>query len=154
MKPAPTPVPAAAGAVVGPVLFFDGSCGLCQRIVRVLLRLDRAGRLHYAALQSPAAQAFLRAHGLPTEDFDSLIFVPDWRRRERPDYLQRTAGVIAALRATERRGPRWVAGVLAVLPERVRDAGYRAIARCRHAFFGPWRDRPFARVEWAARFLE
>lgn len=153
MKPVPASAPAAAGAAIGPVLFFDGTCGLCQRIVRLLLRLDRAGRLHYAALQSPPAQAFLRAHGLPTEDFDSLIFVPDWGRRDRPDTLQRTAGVIAALRATERRGPRWLAGALALLPDRVRDAGYRVIARCRHRFFGPWRERPLARAEWSTRFL-
>lgn len=142
-----------AAAAAGPVLFFDGACGLCQRIVRGLLRLDRTGRLRFAALQSPVAQAYLRRHGLPTEDFDSLIYVPDWSRRDRPEFLRRTAGAIAALRATGGSGARGLAGVLALLPERIRDAGYRGIARGRHRIFGPWRERPLGRPEWKARFL-
>ena len=134
-------------------MFFDGTCGLCQRIVRLLLRLDRAGRVRYAALQSPVAQAYLRRHGLPTEDFDSLIFVPEWSRRDRPEHLRRTAGAIAALRATAGAGARAVAGMLALWPECVRDAGYRAVARGRHWVFGPWRERPLRRPEWEERFL-
>lgn len=153
MKPASTPTLDAAASASGPVLFFDGSCGLCQRIVRVLLRLDRGARLRYAALQSPVAQAYLRRHGLPTEDFDSLVFVPEWSRRDRPEYLCRTAGVIAALRSTGGTGARGVAGLLALLPARVRDAGYRGVARGRHWVFGPWRERPLRRPEWAERFL-
>lgn len=153
MKPESTPTPEEEAVAAGPVLFFDGTCGLCQRIVRGLLRVDRAGRLRYAALQSPGAQAYLRRHGLPTEDFDSLIFVPEWSRRDRPEYLRRTAGAIAALRATGGAGARAAAGVLALLPERVRDAGYRGVARGRHGLFGPWRERPLRRPEWEGRFL-
>jgi hypothetical protein len=41
------------------VLFFDGECGLCNGLVRILIRLDRPGRLHYAPLQGPSAQAYL-----------------------------------------------------------------------------------------------
>jgi predicted DCC family thiol-disulfide oxidoreductase YuxK len=153
VKAASTSSPDGAVVATGPVLFFDGACGLCQRIVRVLLRLDRGARLSYAALQSPVAQAYLRCHGLPTEDFDSLVFVPDWGRRDRPEFLRRTAGVIAALRVTGGAGARLVAGLLALLPERIRDAGYRGIARGRHAVFGPWRERPLRRPEWEGRFL-
>ncbi len=148
----------------GPVLLFDGECGLCNRIVRGLLRLDRGGRLRFAPLQGPAAQAYLRAVGLPTEDFDSLVFVSDWARREGPArgdsggagaraaYLLRTDGVIAALRAVGGLAPA-LAGVLAIFPARWRDAGYRLVARWRYRMFGEWRPRPLARAEWAARFL-
>ena len=62
------------------VLFYDGQCGLCNRVVRLLLQTDRAGRLRFATLQSAPAQAYLRQQGLPTQDFDSLVFVPDWER--------------------------------------------------------------------------
>lgn len=141
----------AAPVSAGPVLLFDGACGLCQRVVRLLLRLDRRGRLRFAPLQGGAAQAYLRAHGLPTEDFDSLVFVPDWARRERAEFLVRTDGALAALRAVG-----GVGRVLAwggVLPRVWRDAGYRWVARWRHRIFGGWRARPLARAEWAARFL-
>lgn len=137
----------------GPVLFFDGECGLCNRLVRGLVRLDRAGRLRFAPLQGPMARSYLRAHGLPLADFDSLIFVPSWAGRARPDHLVRTAGVIAALRVVGGVA-RVFAAVLALLPARVRDFGYRVVGRTRYALFGPWRSRPLARADWAARFFE
>lgn len=136
-----------------PVLFFDGTCGLCNRIVRLLLRLDRQGRLRFAPLQGPTAQAYLRRHQLPLTDFDSLVFVPDWANREHPEFLQRTDGVVAALRV--------VGGVsgtvlawLRFLPAPWRDAGYRLVARWRYRLFGEWRPRPLPRPEWQTRFLE
>jgi predicted DCC family thiol-disulfide oxidoreductase YuxK len=43
--------PSTPVAATGPVLFFDGECGLCNRVVRLMLRLDRRGRLRYAPLQ-------------------------------------------------------------------------------------------------------
>lgn len=138
----------------GPVLFFDGDCGLCNRLVRLLLRLDRADRLRFAPLQGPAAQTYLRRHGLPTVDFDTLIFVPDWSRQDRPEFQVRTSGVIAALRTVGGGAARFLATVLAIFPAAIRDTGYRVVARWRYRIFGPWRPRPLPRSEWAARFLD
>ncbi len=121
-------------------------------MVRLLLRLDRNSRLRYAPLQGPAAQAYLRAHGLPAADFDSLIFIPDWSRRDAPDFLWRTAGVVAALRAIGALAG-GLAAILAVVPTSWRDGGYRLVSRWRYRVFGPWRARPLARADWAARFL-
>lgn len=135
-----------------PVLLFDGECGLCNRVVRLLLRLDKAGRLHFAPLQGPPAQAFLRSHGLPTEDFDTLVFVPDWNHRAGGTYLLRTAGVVAALRVVRGFG-RFLAALLAVVPVRWRDAAYRAVGHSRYRLFGPWKPKPLPRPEWAIRFL-
>lgn len=136
----------------GPVLFFDGECGLCNRLVRALLRLDRRGVLHFAPLQGATAQGYLRRHGLPTEDFDTLIFVPEWTRAEFPEHRVRTAGAIGALRAAGGPG-NFLAALLAIFPAPVRDAGYRVVGRLRYRLFGPWRPRPLPRLEWAARFL-
>lgn len=134
----------------GPVLFFDGDCGLCQRLVRLLLRLDRRGLLRFAPLQGPTAQAYLRMHGLPADDFESLIFVPAWARRRERAYLQRTDGAAAALRACG--GVARGLACFSLLPQSWRDRGYRLVARWRHRIFGPWRDWPLARSEWAERF--
>ncbi|MFI5356797.1 MAG: thiol-disulfide oxidoreductase DCC family protein [Opitutales bacterium] len=138
---------------IGPVLLFDGTCGLCNRCVRLLLRLDRHARLHFAPLQSAPAQDYLRAHGLPTADFDSLIFVPDWSQRERADPLARTAGVVAALK-TCGGGAAALGAVLGAVPAGWRDAGYKLVARWRYRLWGDWRPRPLARPEWAHRFLD
>ena len=135
----------------GPVLLFDGECGLCNRVVRRLLKFDRGGVLRYAPLQGPAAQEFLRKQGLRADDFESLVFVPDWSRRYERTFLLRTDGVIAALRAV---GAGWHAVPLIILPRGLRDAGYRLVARWRHRIFGPWKVHSLPRPEWAARFLE
>src|SRR5688572_29502481 len=111
-------------AIFGPVLFFDGECGLCNRVVRLLLRLDRRGALRFAPLQGMAGQEYLRRHGLPIADFDSMIFVPNWATRARPEFLLRTDGAIAALRVIGG----WRAALLAwirFLPASWRDALYR-----------------------------
>ena len=144
------PIPAAAAP--GPVLLFDGECGLCNRVVRVLLRLDRRGILRFTPLQGGPAQDFLRQHGLPTEDFSTLVFVPDWARRERSDFSMRTDGVIAALRASGGTAS-FLAGLLAIFPRSWRDAGYRLVARWRSRIFGPWRACPLPRPGWATRFF-
>ena len=134
----------------GPVLLFDGECGLCNRVVRRLLALDREGKLRFAPLQGPPAQAYLQAHHLPTADFSTLVFVPDWPAGDAAPLL-RTDGVIAALRAVGHSG---LAGTLAIFPRAVRDAGYKFVARVRSRIFGPWRSCPLPRPEWAARFIE
>lgn len=136
----------------GPVLLYDGDCGLCDRVVRLLLRLDTAGALRFTPLQGPHAQQFLASRGLPTADFSSLVFVPDWSRRATGPFELRTRGVIAALRLTGRRG-RMIAGALSLVPGPVRDAGYRLVARSRHGLFGPRRDCPLPRPEWTRRFF-
>jgi len=141
----------AANALSGPVLFFDGECGLCNRIVSLLLRLDRRAVLRFAPLQGPTAQAYLRAHGLPTEDFDSLVFVPDWARRERPEFLLRTDGALAAARSVGGLG--LALAWTRVIPVRWRDAGYKLVARYRYQIWGEWTPRPLGRPEWATRFL-
>lgn len=133
-----------------PVLLFDGECGLCQACVRFLIRLDEHRRLHFAPLQGPAAQAYLRTQGLPTREFDSLVFVPDWKDPSRGAYRLRTDGAFAACAVVGGVG-REIANLRA-LPGWLRDLLYRLIARSRYALFGPARaDRWTAKHR--ARFL-
>jgi predicted DCC family thiol-disulfide oxidoreductase YuxK len=137
----------------GPVLLYDGECGLCNRTVRMLLRFDRRGVLRFAALQSEPAQKFLRSHGLPTEDFSTLVLVPDWSRRAENRFALRTDGVAGALWMCGGVG-RPLAALLYMIPRIVRDAGYKFISRTRYKLFGPWRACPLPRPEWTKRFLE
>lgn len=134
-----------------PVLLYDGECGLCNRVVHALLRADPAGRLHYAPLQSEPAQGYLRAQGLPTEDFDSLVFVPDWGNPAPGAYRLRSDGVLAAAAAI---GGGWrVLAWLRVMPRFLRDPFYRLIARMRYRMFGRSHPAPLPDPEWEKRFL-
>jgi predicted DCC family thiol-disulfide oxidoreductase YuxK len=135
-----------------PVLLYDGQCGLCQFLVRWMLRCDRRGVLHFAPLQGPTAQAFLRSHGLNTTDFESLVFVVDLARADTTFY-QRMAGVLAAL--NELGGElRFLARLLAVVPVAWLDAGYRLVARLRYRVFGYREPRPLPNPAWARRILD
>jgi len=135
-----------------PVLLYDGECGLCQCFVRLMLRHDRRGVLYFAPLKGPTAQAFLRAHGLKTTDFDSLVFVDDLLR---PDALfyQRSAGVLAALVELGGWG-RWFSRTLAVVPLTWLDTGYRLIASLRYRIFGHYLPKPLPNPDWARRILD
>lgn len=134
-----------------PVLLYDGECGLCNACVRLLLRSDRDGALHFAPLQSAPAQDYLRRQGLPTEDFDTLIFVPDWERPAPGCHLVRTDGVFAACAVAGG----WIGPLaeLRALPRGWRDGAYKVIARLRYRLFGEYRPAPLPRAEWAERFL-
>jgi predicted DCC family thiol-disulfide oxidoreductase YuxK len=133
-----------------PVLLYDGDCGLCNRVVRLLLRSDRAARLKFAPLQSAPAQAYLRRQGLPTADFDSLVFVPDWNTQAAGAYLRRTDGALAA--AAEVGGVWGLVTWARVLPAGLRDPFYQLVARSRYALFGQYFPAPL-KPEWEARFL-
>lgn len=117
------------------VLLYDGTCGLCAACIRLLRRLDAGGRLVCLPLQHPRALAWLRAQGLPTEDFSTLVFVPDWRAPPPAPHLVRSDAVLAACAVTGGFG-RELANLRA-LPRGPRDALYRLVARTRHRWLGP-----------------
>jgi predicted DCC family thiol-disulfide oxidoreductase YuxK len=134
-----------------PVLLYDGDCSLCNGVVRFMLRHDSRGLLHFAPLQSSPGQEFLRSRGLPTQDFDSLVFVTDWNDRERGAYLLRTTGALAAF--SEIGGPWSAVSRLRVVPAVLRDGVYKLISRTRYAIFGKYRPRALADPAWEKRFL-
>jgi predicted DCC family thiol-disulfide oxidoreductase YuxK len=138
----------------GPVLLYDGECGLCNRAVRFLLAIDRTGELRFATLQSAPAQAWLKANGLPVDDFSSLVFIRDWEGRADAGpggYALRTDGFVAALKAGGGIGR--VLAWIRYIPRAWRDGAYRLVARIRYRIFGAWRERPLARPEMKERFI-
>jgi predicted DCC family thiol-disulfide oxidoreductase YuxK len=128
-----------------PVVLFDGVCGLCNRFVDFALRHDRAGRLRFAALQSPAGRALLVAAGLAPDALDSVVLFHRGRAHRES---------AAALRVLALLGLPWsLAAAGLAVPRPLRDAVYRFVARRRYAWFG---RRDACRVPTAderARFL-
>ncbi len=134
-----------------PVLLYDGECGLCNFIVRILVGDDAAQRLRFAPLQSAPAQTYLAAQGLPTTDFDSLVFVPDWNQPTAHAARLRTAGVLGA--ADEMGGMWRVLSWSRLLPASWRDAAYKLVALSRYQLFGTYRPTPLPEPQWEQRFL-
>jgi predicted DCC family thiol-disulfide oxidoreductase YuxK len=119
------------------LVLYDGTCGLCDRSVQLLLRLDRRGVLSYAPLQGTTAAALAAAGRLPagsnTGKLDSLVFVRD-AGSARETVLLRSDAVLAALAAAGRH--RWLAVLLRAVPRRLRNGAYDFVARHRYAWFG------------------
>ena len=111
----------------GPIVLYDGVCGLCQRSVRFLIARDR-GQLWYAPLQGETAAALRAIHPAIPATLESVVLVDDGRV-----YLRSKAFLHGARYLT---APwRW-AYHLRWLPGFVLDLGYRLIARVRYRIWG------------------
>jgi predicted DCC family thiol-disulfide oxidoreductase YuxK len=111
----------------GAVVLFDGVCNLCSWSVRFVHTHDD-GTVRFAPLQSAVGTELLAANGLPTDYFDSLVYLG-------PDGVHtRSAGAVRIARHL--RAPYDRVFVLRHLPEPVRDTGYDLIGRLRYRLFG------------------
>lgn len=111
----------------GPVVLYDGVCGLCQRTVKFLLARDR-NQLYYAPLQGETAAALRAEHPEIPHTLDSVVLVDNGRV-----HLRSKAFLHGAKYLT--RPWRW-AYHFRWLPAVVLDLGYRLIARIRYRVWG------------------
>ncbi|KAB8315362.1 thiol-disulfide oxidoreductase DCC family protein [Tolypothrix campylonemoides VB511288] len=136
---------AATADPAGAVIVFDGVCVLCNGWVRFLLRHDRRGRYRFAAMQGATGRELLARHGLDADDPVSFLLVDGGRAHTDTDAIRR---VLAGLG-----GPWRCAGLVALVPRRLRDGAYRAIARNRYRWFGRRDACVLPAPGQAARFL-
>jgi predicted DCC family thiol-disulfide oxidoreductase YuxK len=121
----PAPRPGAA-----PIVFFDGLCGLCDRLVQWLARADRRGRLRFAPLRGETARRILGDMLKAGRDdaFDSLVLVDGRGTALRSE---------AVLRALASLGGPWrLVLLLRLVPRPLRDGLYSAVAARRTRGFG------------------
>ncbi|HEU4612060.1 MAG TPA: DCC1-like thiol-disulfide oxidoreductase family protein [Kofleriaceae bacterium] len=113
----------------GPIVLYDGVCGLCQRSVQFLLARDRR-KLWYAPLQGETAAALRAIHPEIPPTLESVVLVDDGRV-----YLRSKAFLHVARYLT---APwRW-AYHLRWLPAVLLDLGYRLVARVRYRIWGKY----------------
>jgi len=129
------------------LLFYDGTCGLCHRAVRLVLSFDRTGTaFRFAPLQGPTFAAMVpesRRPGLP----DSLVVLT------REDALLTRSS--ALVHVANRLGGLWrlLSALAGLVPPAMLDAAYDALTRRRRRFFAPPGDScPVASPEARARF--
>ena len=70
-----------SNATPSTVVFYDGVCGLCNRLNQFLLRRDRQGHLAYATLQGTLAREVLARHGADPSDLNTVYVVADGDER-------------------------------------------------------------------------
>lgn len=132
------------------VVLYDGVCGLCNRLVRFILRRDPGGRFRFAALQSPLGAELLRRHGRDARDLDAVYLLAGYGTPgER--LLSRAGAVVRILRSL---GGAWRAAlILEILPSRLLDAAYDFVAARRYRIFGRAEACLAPPAEFRSRFL-
>ena len=110
------------------ILLFDGVCNLCNSFVQFTIRRDSKNKFKFASLQSESGQALLKKFGLPTDDFDSFVFISGDK------YFLRSS---AALQVLKELGGVWnLFYSLKIFPRPLRDFIYNLIAKTRYRIFG------------------
>jgi len=106
------------------VIYYDGYCNLCSRVVRWVVRNDPKKRYRFRPLPEggPGHPGFDRGGG------ETVILENNGRRYERS-----TAAIRIAMGL---RFPWPLLGVLLVIPRFMRDPVYRWVARNRTRWFG------------------
>jgi predicted DCC family thiol-disulfide oxidoreductase YuxK len=134
------------------IIFFDGVCGMCDRIVQFVLAHDRQGVFQFAALQTAIAAQRLAPFGKDPHDVDTVFVIADAAEPE-ARVLERGRAILFILR---RLGGLW--GVLAliagILPTVILDFFYRRVAGNRYRIFGKLDACRVPSKEERERFLE
>jgi predicted DCC family thiol-disulfide oxidoreductase YuxK len=114
---------------------FDGRCGLCNSMVRWLLRRDRNRRIAFVAAGSERGDALLAKYGRDSAEAARTILVIREGGREHNTVLVRSAAILVLLKELPQPWPT-AAQVLRWIPLPLRDAGYRIVARLRYRIWG------------------
>lgn len=118
------------------VVFFDGSCALCNNTVRKLFRLDRGNRLLFSPLDGETGRWFFGNHPQippPAPGGGTILYVRHISTSAEKVFVKSSA-VIRVLRDCG--GIFSSAIILLTVPKFLRDALYDLVARNRYKWFG------------------
>lgn len=136
---------------VAHLVLYDGVCGLCDRFVQFLLRIDGHDRLRFAALQGPIGTEILRESGRVADALSTVIVVKD---HGSPGALLLDRSDAALFAVASGGGIYALAGVFRIVPRFIRDGIYNLIARTRYRIFGRFESCPIPKPSTRAKFLD
>lgn len=128
-RPSYAPGEARAALAQGPILLYDGECGVCSTSVQWILKHERRHQLRFAPLEGKLGAALRKEAGVSAE-VDSLLWIE--AQEERIHAYQWSDAV---LKVVSYMGGVWrFARAAGLIPKPVRDAAYRVFARHRRGF--------------------
>jgi len=116
------------------LVFYDGTCGFCDRIVDFLYKSDTQKKFAFAPLEGETAEEALKDVPAEQKNADSMILIENYKQ---PDQRTLVLGK-AGLRTAWLLAGWWrLLGVFYfIVPAFITDFVYRIVARNRHRFFG------------------
>jgi predicted DCC family thiol-disulfide oxidoreductase YuxK len=128
-----------------PLVLYDGTCGLCARSVRWILRHERDHELRFAPLQGETAAALKSRYPNIPESIDTVIFIDGERAHLRSKAFLHMARHF--------RAPwRWM-HAMRWFPGFILNVGYRFIAAIRYRVWGRADSCELPSPENRARFM-
>lgn len=110
------------------IVLFDGECGLCDKLVRFLVRADADRALRYAPLQGETARRLRSEHPEIPDELETMVFLEGETIHLRSQAAFHCAKYLA--------WPWRAVGWLRWMPRLLTDPVYRIVARSRYGLFG------------------
>lgn len=127
------------------VILFDGVCKLCHAWSRFIIRYDKKRIFKLATVQSPEGQLILQYFKLPTDSFETMLYIEDGT------YFEKSDAFIKII--TKLEFPWKIAIAFKFIPQLIRDWVYDRIALNRYKLFGRYDHCLLASPDHEKRFL-
>lgn len=114
------------------LVFYDGQCGLCDRVVQWILKNDKNNTFVFAPLQGTTAAKMLAELPSEKKQLDTLILIENYKSPDSKMYMLGKG----AFRICWLMGGLWsIPGALSFLPGWLYNWGYKIVAANRHRIF-------------------
>lgn len=128
------------------VILFDGICKLCNAWSKFIIKYDNRQRFKLCSVQSPEGQSILAHFNMPTDYFDTMLYVEGNQYFDKSD---------AFLNIINKLGFPWrILYVFKIIPTGIRNWLYDRIALNRYSLFGKYDSCMMPNKENENRFLK
>ena len=127
------------------VILYDGYCILCNRLIRLIIHLDRRRKIRFSALDSEYATQFFHDNPTIEDRPDSIVFIDDGKVYMKSNAVLKIASRVGGILNIVR--------IAYLMPLAWRDRLYDYIARKRYKWFGRNTDCQVPEKEVRDRFI-
>ena len=127
------------------IIFYDGLCAMCNRFIRLLIKLDKKEKFLLASLQGKNGKILQKKFSKELKGIDSVIFY-------NKKVYTKSSAVINIL--SELGGIYKLAYIFNIIPSFISDSIYDYIARNRFQWFGKLDKCPMPEKKNISRFLD
>jgi predicted DCC family thiol-disulfide oxidoreductase YuxK len=133
------------------LVLYDGVCGLCNGLIRFLLKRDDEDQFRFASLQSEFASALLKQYRINAVDLNTVYVIADFGLADQ-HLLARSDAILHLL--TRLKGAWSLLRIGRLLPKSVRDFFYDLVVRNRYRIFGKYDVCLMPEAKYRSKFLE
>lgn len=124
------------------IIFFDGTCNLCNRSVQFVLKRDRKLIFFYATLNGELAAKLLSREALTS---NTVVLLHQGKERLRSSAIIKILSLLGL--------PWSLSSVFLIIPGFIRDLFYKIVAKYRLQWFGRSDNCWIMQEQWKSRFV-